>query len=141
MSIHVLQSLVQLVCIREFFIIFSRKVFYSSICLLTIQIIVLIAQNQLVPSIQYSVDYPAFFMSSIGLSLCATGGQLVIYYTIKNFGALYFAIVMTTRQVFSILLSTIIFFHPLSIGQWFGAATVFGTLYYKGARKRTPPKK
>lgn len=101
----------------------------------------LVANNDLVPSIQYSITYPVFFASSIGLSLCATGGQLVIYYTIKNFGALFFALVMTTRQVFSILLSCIIFLHPLTIYQWFGAGTVFGTLYYKGVRKRSPSHK
>ena len=96
----------------------------------------MVGNNDLIPAVQYSINYPVFFISSIGLSLCATGGQLVIYYTIKNFGALFFALVMTTRQVFSILLSCIIFFHPLTLGQWFGAGTVFGTLYYKGARKK-----
>merc|ERR1711862_183750 len=117
-----------------------NQMFYVNICSGVISTIMLVAHNDLFPALQYSIDYPVFFASSIGLSLCATGGQLVIYYTIKNFGALYFAIVMTTRQVFSILLSCILFFHPLSIGQWLGAGTVFGTLYYKGARKRTPHK-
>lgn len=90
----------------------------------------------MLPSIAFSFNYPTFFISSIGLSLCATGGQLVIYYTIKNFGALFFAVVMTTRQVVSILLSSIIYLHPLSLGQWFGIGTVFGTLFYKSVSKK-----
>jgi solute carrier family 35 (adenosine 3'-phospho 5'-phosphosulfate transporter), member B2 len=97
---------------------------------------VLIFSGQLIPSLQFSIDYPDFLLSSLGLSICATGGQIVIYYTIKMFGALFFAIVMTTRQVFSMLLSCIIYFHPLSIGQWFGAAIVFAVLYYKGFVKK-----
>lgn len=100
----------------------------------------LLLSSDLAPAVQFSLDYPVFFASSIGLSICAAGGQLVIYHTIKKFGALFFAIVMTTRQVFSILLSCLYFRHPLSFGQWTGAGTVFGALYYKGARKK-PGKK
>ena len=88
------------------------------------------------PALQFSQDYPNFFIASVGLSLCSALGQVVIYHTIKKFGALFFAMVMTTRQVFSILLSCIYFRHPLSLGQWAGAGTVFGTLYYKAIRKK-----
>ena len=38
---------------------------------------------------------------------------------------------MTTRQFLSILLSCLIFMHPLSLGQWAGTVLVFGSLYYK----------
>jgi adenosine 3'-phospho 5'-phosphosulfate transporter B2 len=45
-------------------------------------------------------------------------GALFISYTIKTFGALIFATIMTTRQFLSILLSCFLFLHPLSFGQW-----------------------
>jgi len=45
-------------------------------------------------------------------------GQLFIVHTIKSFGPLLFAVIMTSRQFVSILLSCIIFSHPLSKGQW-----------------------
>jgi adenosine 3'-phospho 5'-phosphosulfate transporter B2 len=38
---------------------------------------------------------------------------------------------MTTRQFLSILLSCLLFLHPLSLGQWMGTVLVFGALYYK----------
>jgi len=101
-----------------------------------ISLIMLLAHNDLMPALQFSQDYPNFFIASVGLSLCSALGQVVIYHTIKKFGALFFAMVMTTRQVFSILLSCIYFRHPLSLGQWAGAATVFGTLYWKALRKK-----
>ncbi len=44
-------------------------------------------------------------------------GALFISYTIKSFGALIFATIMTTRQFLSILLSCFLFLHPLSFGQ------------------------
>ena len=45
-------------------------------------------------------------------------GQLLIVHTIRSFGALVFATIMTTRQFVSVLASCIIFAHPLSLGQW-----------------------
>lgn len=63
-------------------------------------------------------------------------GQLFIYHTIKAYGALLFATVMTTRQFLSILLSCILFVHPLSGLQWVGTIMVFGTLYYKAFGKK-----
>jgi len=45
-------------------------------------------------------------------------GSLCISYTIKTFGALTFATIMTTRQFLSILLSSLFFGSPLTPGQW-----------------------
>ena len=63
-------------------------------------------------------------------------GQLFIYHTIKAYGALLFATVMTTRQFLSILLSCLLFVHPLTAYQWLGTVIVFGTLYYKAFGKK-----
>ena len=51
-----------------------------------------------------------------------SAGQLFIVHTIKSYGALLFATVMTTRQFLSILLSCILYRHPLTAGQWCAAA-------------------
>lgn len=51
----------------------------------------------------------------------AVTGQLFILHTIKNFGALIFAAVMTTRQFLSILVSSILFNNRLSEGQWYAS--------------------
>jgi adenosine 3'-phospho 5'-phosphosulfate transporter B2 len=65
------------------------------------------------------------------LSLSAAVAQIFILIMIKEFGALLFATVMTTRQFFSILLSCLLFMHPLSSGQWMGTLLVFASLYFK----------
>ena len=52
------------------------------------------------------------------LMLSCMVGTLFISYTIKTFGSLVFATIMTTRQFLSILLSCLLFAHPLSAGQW-----------------------
>ncbi|PSC76775.1 UDP-galactose UDP-glucose transporter 5 [Micractinium conductrix] len=100
----------------------------------------LVSAGQLMPALSFVSRHPeALFVSRhpealasiMMLSGAATVGQLFISHTIKTFGALLFATVMTTRQFISILLSCILFAHPLTAGQWLGTVMVFGALYYK----------
>ena len=44
--------------------------------------------------------------------------QLFIFYTIQQYGALHFALIMTMRQFLSIVLSCLIFSHDLAATQW-----------------------
>lgn len=78
------------------------------------------------PARSFITRHPEALASIMALSGAATIGQLFISHTIKTFGALLFATVMTTRQFISILLSCILFAHPLSGGQWVGTVMVFG---------------
>jgi adenosine 3'-phospho 5'-phosphosulfate transporter B2 len=100
-------------------------------------LIKLIASNELLHSLSFSVMYPSFLMNSLILSVTSTTGQLVILITIKQFGALFFATIMTIRQVISIILSCIIYLHPLTLWQWLSSALVFGVLYYKDTMMRS----
>ena len=70
------------------------------------------------------------------LSLASTLGQLFILYTIREFGSLTFATIMTSRQFLSILLSCVLFMHPLSGPQWVGTAAVFGALYFQAFTRK-----
>jgi len=94
-------------------------------------IIIMLAKGTFQEAFVFTSAHPQLLYDSTLLSLCATFGQMVIYYTIKEFGALIFSTVMVTRQVFSIILSCLIYLHPLTNMQWLGFALVFGTLYYK----------
>ena len=62
---------------------------------------------------------------------CCLAGQLFILHTIKTFGALMFAAVMTTRQFLSILVSSILFNNKLSEGQWW-ASCLYHCCWQKG---------
>lgn len=62
-------------------------------------------------------------------------GQLFIFYTIKEFGPIVFTIIMTTRQMFSICISAVVFGHPISQMALFGAVLVFSVLFYQIRRK------
>jgi adenosine 3'-phospho 5'-phosphosulfate transporter B2 len=75
--------------------------------------------------------HPEALRGIFALSLSSAIGQLFILNTIREFGALTFATVMTSRQFLSILLSCVLFMHPLTGAQWLGTASIFGALYYQ----------
>eukprot|EP00999_Lentomonas_sp_LEN2_P002689 NODE_563_length_1362_cov_121.179757_g488_i1.p1 GENE.NODE_563_length_1362_cov_121.179757_g488_i1~~NODE_563_length_1362_cov_121.179757_g488_i1.p1 ORF type:complete len:384 (+),score=85.89 NODE_563_length_1362_cov_121.179757_g488_i1:91-1242(+) len=110
---------------------------FSSACL---SVLALLPNSRLFGSIAFATEFPEMLRDAVLLSFCATLGQIAIYYTIKHFGALTYSTIMTTRQFVSILLSCIIFLHPLTPGQWLGAVVVFAALYYKGFMKKDKKK-
>jgi adenosine 3'-phospho 5'-phosphosulfate transporter B2 len=79
-------------------------------------------------------DKQAFFHMLI-LSITSATGQLFIFYTIKEFGPVTFTIMMTTRQIFSLFLSCLMFSHHLGFFGWIGSLTVFGIVFNRIYRK------
>ena len=76
------------------------------------------------------------------LSLTSAIGQIFIFLTIQNFGALVFSLIMTTRQVVSIILSSLIFQHFLSYQSVFGIFIIFLALFLQQYIKlKSEPKK
>jgi solute carrier family 35 (adenosine 3'-phospho 5'-phosphosulfate transporter), member B2 len=65
------------------------------------------------------------------LSLCSTFIQLLVYQIIKNFNAVTYSTIMTTRQMISIFLSSLLFQNALSFWQLYGTFLVTGALYLK----------
>lgn len=102
-----------------------------------------ILKSELIPSIYFVIENPMFGASLLGLSFSSMLGQKMLYLTIKHLGALFYASVMTTRQVFSITLSCVIYLHPLTFPQICGAALVFISIYLRTVLKQTkqPQKK
>ena len=69
------------------------------------------------------------------LAFTSATGQLFIFYTIKTFGPIVFTIIMTTRQMFSIVLSTVIFGHAIKPLMGIGAIIVFATIFNRIKRQ------
>ena len=78
---------------------------------------------------------PVVLRYNIITAITSASGQLCIFYTIKEFGPIVFTIIMTTRQMFSICISSVVFGHSISIKAFFGAALVFSVLFYQIRRK------
>ncbi|XP_073304479.1 UDP-galactose/UDP-glucose transporter 5-like [Primulina huaijiensis] len=112
-----------------------NQIFYTTLCSCMLSFIGLILQGNLLMAIDFVSRHNDCFIDIAILSTVATISQFFISYTIRNFGALTFATIMTTRQLVSILLSCIWFGHPLSPEQIIGAAIVFGSIYSKSFLK------
>lgn len=65
------------------------------------------------------------------LSICSAVGQLFIFYTIAEFGAVIFTIITTTRQALAILLSCVLYGHPVSAIGLCGMFVIFVALFLR----------
>ena len=74
---------------------------------------------------------PNVLVYNIVTAITSATGQLFIFYTIKEFGPIVFTVIMTTRQLFSITISAVLFRHHLGLLSFVGAALVFGVLFYQ----------
>jgi adenosine 3'-phospho 5'-phosphosulfate transporter B2 len=75
------------------------------------------------------------FLHMFILSITSATGQLFIFYTIKEFGPVIFTIMMTTRQIFSLFVSCLLFSHPMNIMGWIGSCLVFIVVFHRMMRK------
>lgn len=57
--------------------------------------------------------------------------QLVIYFTLKRFGPIVFSLIMMIRQIFSLILSCILYGHPIGGLGFVGVSIVFGVIFYR----------
>ncbi|KAI4322177.1 hypothetical protein L6164_021894 [Bauhinia variegata] len=117
-----------------------NQIFYTTLCSCVLSLTGLIVQGHLIPAVEFVYRHNDCFFDIALLSTVATASQFFISYTIRNFGALIFATIMTTRQLVSIMLSCVWFAHPLSWEQLIGAVVVFGSLYTKSFSRKSPPK-
>lgn len=117
-----------------------NQIFYTTLCSCIISLTGLLFQGHLLLAIDFVNRHNECFFDIALLSTVATASQFFISYTIRTFGALTFATIMTTRQLLSIMLSCLWFAHPLSLEQWIGAVIVFGSLYAKTFLRNLPQK-
>ncbi|KAM8846772.1 adenosine 3'-phospho 5'-phosphosulfate transporter 1 [Synchiropus picturatus] len=107
----------------------------------------LLEQGALLESIYFMTRHSEFAFHAVLLSVCSACGQLFIFYTINQFGAAVFTIIMTLRQAFAILLSCFLYGHATTVIGGFGIAIVFLALFLrvyarsrvKSGRRAAPP--
>ena len=117
-----------------------NQMMYVNMCSGMMSICFLFAAGKVMESIAFLVKYPSILVDMGVLSFSAVSGQFAITYTIKEFGALLYATIMTIRQFLSVFVSNLLFRHGMTGMQWLGAVTVFGALFYKTYAKANKPK-
>ncbi|GMI57513.1 hypothetical protein ScalyP_jg10528 [Parmales sp. scaly parma] len=98
-------------------------------------VIALVTSGDIPRILEFLRENSVCFRYNIITAVCSASGQLFIFYTIKEFGPIVFTIIMTTRQLFSICISHMVFGHSLSWKAGGGAAIVFGVIFYQISRK------
>jgi len=76
-----------------------NQILYVTLCSCGLSIAGLIIQGHWLPALSFITRHPDCLFDISLLSLAATTSQFFISYTIRTFGALVFATIMTTRQV------------------------------------------
>mmetsp|Transcript_6774 Transcript_6774/g.10212 ORF Transcript_6774/g.10212 Transcript_6774/m.10212 type:complete len:501 (-) Transcript_6774:350-1852(-) len=97
--------------------------------------VTLVHTNELNPAWKFVVEHPEIHFHFIAFSFCSTIGQLFIFSTIKKFGAVVFAIIMSTRILLSIGMSCYIYNHNITEMGYVGMIIVFGAIAYRIKRK------
>ncbi|KAG7354770.1 UAA transporter family protein [Nitzschia inconspicua] len=104
----------------------------SAICITTAGLII---TGDLPIVWEFLAANPVVLKYNIITAITSASGQLCIFYTIKEFGPIVFTIIMTTRQLISICISSVVFAHPISLKAFCGAALVFSVIFYQIRRK------
>uniref|UniRef100_A0AAV2KA29 Adenosine 3'-phospho 5'-phosphosulfate transporter 1 n=1 Tax=Knipowitschia caucasica TaxID=637954 RepID=A0AAV2KA29_KNICA len=91
----------------------------------------LLEQGAFFQSLAFMGRHSEFAFHAVLLSVCSACGQLFIFYTIGQFGAAVFTIIMTLRQAIAILLSCFLYGHALTPIGGFGVCVVFLALFLR----------
>lgn len=91
----------------------------------------LLEQGALQEAAAFMGRHPEFAAHAVLLSACSACGQLFIFYTIGQFGAAAFTIIMTLRQAIAILLSCFLYGHAVGAVGGLGVGVVFLALFLR----------
>jgi adenosine 3'-phospho 5'-phosphosulfate transporter B2 len=90
----------------------------------------LVVSGEIPLVIDFFSHNPSTLWYNILTAITSTTGQLCIYFTIKRFGPIVFTIIMTTRQMLSIVVSNMLFGHVMSFQSYVGALIVFTAVFH-----------
>ncbi|KAF1740410.1 hypothetical protein MXB_3175 [Myxobolus squamalis] len=95
--------------------------FWASLILIGICII----SGEFLSFYRFCVRSPTILKDILLFAISSAVGQCFIFKTITNLGPLMCSIITTTRKLFTILLSVLLFGNKLSTFQWIGVTMVF----------------
>ena len=102
--------------------------------------VALVASGEIPKIWEFLVYNPTALWYNVLTAITSTTGQIAIFYTIKNFGPIVFTIIMTTRQMISIVISTLLFGHKMNLGGAMGASLVFIAIFHSVYRQTNEKK-
>lgn len=79
----------------------------------------------------FLINHPTAIIDLFGVCILQLIGQICIYLVVANFKQHIYPLISTVRKIFTILLSILVFGHPMTIHQWFAMVLVFGGMAYE----------
>lgn len=112
---------------------------WQNVCACLWLFVALVVSGEGVGALRFVATYPAVLTSVMQFSIVSALGQNFIFYTVRHFSALAVTTITTTRKMFTVLLSIVVFNHPIVTRQWAGLGLVFAAIgweaYAKGKKK------
>lgn len=91
----------------------------------------LLLEGKLLINLFLCLEVPTLAFDVISMSIFSMTGQFFIFYCIETFGPVVFTIIMACRQVLSIIVSCLMFGHPLTAQSFLGALIVFIAIFLR----------
>ena len=112
-----------------------EMMFATSAFSTVLSFVTLVHTKELYPAMEFAMQHSEIHWHFLLFSVCSTIGQLFIFYTIKNFGAVVFTLIMTTRILLSIALSCVLYGHKVTATGFFGLLLVMAAVLYRIRKK------
>lgn len=103
----------------------------TNLCSTLLTSVSLIQQSDFIAAFRVVFSNHSLLFDATLLSLCSATGQMFVFYTISEFGAITFTLIMTFRQPLAIILSCITFSHSISLPGLCGIVIIFTALFTK----------
>jgi UDP-galactose transporter B1 len=103
----------------------SAMQFFMNVWATLLVLAFLLVSGQLAPGAAFFMKYPELIQEALLLGVLNALGQAVILFTIHSFNALVVTTVTTTRKLFTLLASVLVYGHHLVQLQWIGVLLVF----------------
>ncbi|GMI17027.1 hypothetical protein TrLO_g15307 [Triparma laevis f. longispina] len=113
----------------------TDMLFYSNLFSTVLSLITLVHEDELDKALEFVFEHQEIHLHFFLFSVCSTIGQLIIFYTIREFGAVVFAIIMTIRVLMSIVVSCIMYEHPITFTGALGLLFVMSGVGYRIGKK------
>jgi len=106
----------------------SAMLLWSSLWSLLFSAVSTVTTSELAGARSFLSRHPEAWSPLCLVSICSSLGTFFVLYTIQRFGPLAFASISTVRQLFSSILSIVVFHHSVHLLQAVGLLVTFGSL-------------
>jgi solute carrier family 35 (UDP-galactose transporter), member B1 len=83
------------------------------------------SNSQFIRALEMLHQCPGLKWDILVFCVCSALGQIMIFQLIKEYGSLMWVTITVTRQLFTIILSVVLFGHSVNVVQWFAVLLVF----------------